>query len=77
MSDKGGHHGGKSSRGHTSDFTAATDSIGNEFGGRGSEASGTRGGHKDTTGNSSTKGGHNGGGGFGVHGGSGTGQSKK
>lgn len=47
---------------------------GNEFGGRGSEASGTRGGHVDTTSNSASRGGHAAGGGWGNHGGSGNGK---
>lgn len=56
-------------------FTDPAPPKGNEFGGSGSEASGSRGGHTDTTGNANQQGGHPGGGGFGVHGGSDTGQS--
>ena len=38
--------------------------------GTGSEASGVRGGHHDSTGNANTRGGRSGGGGWGTHGGS-------
>lgn len=65
-----GHHVTVDSTGRGKPDDGPAPPRGNEFGGRGSEASGTRGGHVDSTSNSTQRGGHPAGGGWGNHGGS-------